>query len=175
MLGAADKMTFWQKLFSFDGRLGRQDFWMATLAIWAVNIVMLVVLLTAGWGTIIALAAQADTIDKEDGAAALRVMAPLIPLFGVWILLQLALIWPQLAVCAKRLHDRGQSAQWLLMYVCAYAVNFIPILGLFLSIPIGFGLRIWWLVNLGCLEGTPGPNRYGDSPDPRFEAEQAFA
>lgn len=168
-------MNFAQKLFSFDGRMGRQDFWMTTLTIWAVNIVMFVVLLTVGWGTIVALAAQANTIDKEDGVAVLRAMAPLIPVFGGWFLLQLALIWPQLAVCAKRLHDRDQSAMWLLLYVGANVVILIPIIGLFLAIPFGFGLRIWWLVNLGCLEGTLGPNRYGESPDPRFGPDQAFA
>jgi len=168
-------MTFLQKLFSFDGRMGRQDFWMTTLMIWAVNVVLFVVLLTAGWGTIIALATQAETLDRQDGAAALRLIAPLIPLLGVWFLLQLALIWPQLAICAKRLHDRDQSALWLLMYVGAYVLNFIPIIGILLTLPVGFGLRIWWLVNLGCLEGTPGPNQYGQSPDPRFGPEQAFA
>ncbi len=168
-------MTFWQKLFSFEGRIGRQDFWMATLSIWAVNIVMAIVLVTLSFGTIVALAAQADALDREDTTAALRVMAPLFPLIGLWFLLQLALIWPQLAICAKRLHDRDQPALWLLMYVGANVLTLIPILGIFLAIPVGLGLRIWWLVNLGCLEGTPGPNRYGESPDPRFGPEQAFA
>ena len=50
------------------------------------------------------------------------------------------------AVAVKRYHDRDKSGWWIL-------ILFIPIIGL-----------IWYIVELGFLPGTPGPNRYG--PDP---------
>ena len=167
-------MTFAEELFSFEGRMGRQDFWVTTLTIWGINIAVGIVLTIVGWGAVIALATQADKFDRTDGAEALRAMAPLFPLLGIWILLQLALIWPQLAICAKRLHDRGQSGLWLLMYVGIHVLPLVPILGILLYFPASFALFVWWLVNLGCLEGTPGPNQYGESLDPRW-TEQAFA
>ena len=58
----------------------------------------------------------------------------------------LVLLIPSLAVAVKRYHDRNKSGWWIL-------IVFIPIVGL-----------IWYIVELGFLPGTPGPNRYG--PDP---------
>ena len=58
----------------------------------------------------------------------------------------LVLLIPSLAVAVKRYHDRNKSGWWIL-------IVFIPIIGL-----------IWYIVELGFLPGTPGPNRYG--PDP---------
>jgi uncharacterized membrane protein YhaH (DUF805 family) len=58
----------------------------------------------------------------------------------------LVLLIPSLAVAVKRYHDRDKSGWWIL-------IVFIPIIGL-----------VWYIVELGFLPGTPGPNRYG--PDP---------
>lgn len=67
--------------------------------------------------------------------------------FGVvGIIFTLAAIYPALALYAKRWHDRDKSGWWTLIIL-------IPIIG-----------PIWLLVELGALEGTRGPNRYG--PDP---------
>jgi len=49
-------------------------------------------------------------------------------------------------LCIKRSHDRDKSGWFVL-------VAFIPIVG-----------ALWLLVELGFLQGTPGPNRFG--PDP---------
>ena len=68
---------------------------------------------------------------------------------STWLLslvVGLVLLWPGLAVGVKRCHDRGKSGWWLLLL-------FIPLIGF-----------IWWLIDLGMLEGTPGPNAYGPSP-----------
>ena len=61
-------------------------------------------------------------------------------------MIALAILYPSLAVAAKRFHDRDKSGWWIL-------ILFIPIIGF-----------IWYLVELGFLPGTPGPNRFG--PDP---------
>ncbi len=55
-------------------------------------------------------------------------------------------IIPSIAVTVRRLHDQDKSG-WF------YLFSFIPYIG-------GFVLLIFM-----CIEGTPGPNRYG--PDPK--------
>ena len=66
---------------------------------------------------------------------------------GLMILVLIpVLIWVELAMTAKRWHDRGKPAVMLL-------ILFIPLVG-----------GIWTLVECGFLDGTPGPNQYGPSP-----------
>ena len=55
------------------------------------------------------------------------------------------LLWPSLAVQAKRWHDINKSA-WFILF------NLIP-----------FGVIVTFLVN-ALLPGTNGPNRFGDDP-----------
>jgi uncharacterized membrane protein YhaH (DUF805 family) len=64
----------------------------------------------------------------------------------IWIIIMLALTYATLAVWAKRWHDRDKSGWWSLIVL-------VPFIG-----------AVWILVELGCLPGTVGPNRYG--PDP---------
>ena len=63
-----------------------------------------------------------------------------------YLITLLVLAWIELAVSAKRWHDRNKSAVWILF-------SFIPIIG-----------QIWALVELGFIKGTKGHNRFG--PDP---------
>jgi uncharacterized membrane protein YhaH (DUF805 family) len=58
----------------------------------------------------------------------------------------LAALWPTLAIEIKRCHDRDRSGWYLL-------ISLIPIIG-----------AIWLFVELGCLRGTIGSDRFG--PDP---------
>ena len=58
----------------------------------------------------------------------------------------LLLLWPFLALSAKRRHDRGKSAWWVL-------VALIPVVG-----------WLWLLVENGMLPGPPDTNRYGAPP-----------
>ena len=69
----------------------------------------------------------------------------LIILIALLALAYLALIVPSLAVMVRRLHDRDMSG-WLIL------ISFIPLGGIVLLVFM-------------CIEGTPGPNRYG--PDPK--------
>jgi uncharacterized membrane protein YhaH (DUF805 family) len=61
-------------------------------------------------------------------------------------LVNLLLVWPLVALSAKRWHDRGKSAWWVL-------VALIPGIG-----------WLWLLIENGMLRGEAGPNRYGDAP-----------
>ncbi|KAB7770824.1 DUF805 domain-containing protein [Xanthomonas maliensis] len=66
-------------------------------------------------------------------------------LFAVLMLFVLALIVPSIAVQVRRFHDQGKSG-WF------WLINLVPYVG---------GLIV--LVFM-CLEGTSGPNAYGEDP-----------
>jgi len=53
------------------------------------------------------------------------------------------LLWPAVAVSAKRWHDRDRSAWWVL-------VALVPLVG-----------WLWMLIDNGFVRGSAGPNRYG--------------
>lgn len=58
----------------------------------------------------------------------------------------LLLVWPFVAVSAKRWHDRDKSGWWVL-------VALIPLVG-----------WLWLMIENGFRRGTPGPNRHGPAP-----------
>ncbi len=79
-----------------------------------------------------------------------------------------------LAVSSRRLHDRGKSAWWLVVFYLfplaavqvasqvfrgdppnpAYGYSMLPVLA----------VVIWGFVEFGVLAGNPGPNRFGADP-----------
>lgn len=110
-------------LFSLRGRATRSQYWLRfTLPMWIISIFLMFIDMAAG------------TMDYGTGLGLLS------GIFG------LAVLWPSIAVTAKRLHDRDKSGWWMLMLLIPF---------------IGF---IWFLIVVGCLRGTRGPNRFG--PDP---------
>ena len=86
-------------LFSFQGRIGRQDWW-----------VFAVLVIGFGGGIV------AGVIDTMMGYR-----TPENPI-GPGIIVNLLLIWPSLALTVKRWHDRDKSGWWVL-------INLIPIIG----------------------------------------------
>jgi len=60
--------------------------------------------------------------------------------------LVLVFLWPKIAISVKRWHDRNKSGWWVF-------INLVPIVG-----------PIWALIEQGFLQGTEGPNDYGDDP-----------
>ncbi|RED16206.1 DUF805 domain-containing protein [Parasphingopyxis lamellibrachiae] len=75
----------------------------------------------------------------------------LVPLYLVLFIGCMALLVPTLAVAVRRFHDQDKSG-WMIL------LALIPFVG-----------GIIFLVFM-CLEGTPGPNRYG--PDPVDDRER---
>jgi uncharacterized membrane protein YhaH (DUF805 family) len=74
-----------------------------------------------------------------------------------------------LALNAKRLHDRDKSAWWLLVFyamptILSTAADRMEDAQFILLHVVSFGIGVWYFIELGCLRGTVGPNRYG--PDP---------
>lgn len=148
-------MPLSQLLFSFQGRINRKPWWLASLAVGAVAIVVVVAIIIAAGGAIL----------SDDPMAAVGALGGLIV---VVIVLLVPLIWIGLALGAKRLHDRNKSAWWLVVFYLVPAVldgigNHLEGAGFILSIG-AFAISIWGLIELGFLRGTVGPNQYG--PDP---------
>lgn len=75
-------------------------------------------------------------------------------LFALYGLVMLGLLIPSVAVAIRRLHDTNRSAWWIL-------IALLPILGALVLI-------VFYL-----LDGTPGPNRFGEDPKGRSMAAAA--
>ena len=127
-------MDLTQLLFGFQGRIGRQQWWLATLGIYAVIIVLAMVL-----GLILPEGTFAEDTSPTDSPAT-------IALSVIAIVAYVVIIWSGLALAAKRWHDRDKSAWWIL-------INFVPFVG-----------GIWALIENGFLKGTEGSNRFGSDP-----------
>jgi uncharacterized membrane protein YhaH (DUF805 family) len=114
-------------LFSFHGRIPRSVYWAAVIVAWLALIAVAVI------ASVLFPALDADT----GAVVGLLFIPPYV-----------AYVWVNLALQAKRWHDRDKSAWWILM-------GMVPVLG-----------PIVVFVEVGCLRGTPGRNRYGDDPTP---------
>ena len=141
-------MSMTQLLFSFHGFLNRKPYWTIVIATAVVFILLLLLALA---------------MIREYGLEFLLVT------IAILVILYVPLIWIGLALGAKRLHDRDKSAWWLLVFYAAPGIlstagNRMEEVGFIILHIISFGISVWAFVELGCLRGTPGPNRYG--PDP---------
>jgi uncharacterized membrane protein YhaH (DUF805 family) len=139
-------------LFSFAGRISRTQWWIGSLVIVAyVLVVALIEIAIFGLGP-----SKASTAGRIEGL----------------FLFDLVRLYASFCIAAKRFQDRGKPALCAQVTVgvwLAYSVlNLIGVAGLNL-IGYGFsvimtGIMVWFTVELGCLRGTVGPNKYG--PDP---------
>ncbi|EKO3426058.1 DUF805 domain-containing protein [Vibrio fluvialis] len=141
-------MSYQTLLFSFQGRIRRQTYWIWNVCYY-LAIVSVIVLLNR-W---------------------LPGLAPyVLPLFMLLILV------PDLAVTAKRWHDRDKSSWWLLLNV--------PLVIGRMTVPMGeasmtttpnlldTGISLaallcgsWILIECGFLAGSDGDNRFGKAPE----------
>jgi uncharacterized membrane protein YhaH (DUF805 family) len=150
----------WRWLFfSFQGRINRSTYWLAMLVYLLVGICFAVL----DWAL--------------NGLGILQVrFGQIAALQAVQIALDLALWLSCLSVIAKRLHDRDRSSWWLLMLYLApvAAALFVGLAGATASdlaelvgrlcILAALAFSVWFFVELGCLPGTRGYNRYGRDP-----------
>lgn len=129
-------MNFWGLFFSFNGRVGRLAYWLGSISL------SVFVLLMQGVIKLIELQmTNVESISDPHARLTSSVFWLVITLCVIAVLL--VCIWASLAVPAKRWHDRGKSAWWVL-------IGLVPIIG-----------WVWTLVECGCLPGTPGGNRFG--------------
>jgi uncharacterized membrane protein YhaH (DUF805 family) len=141
-------MSMTQLLFSFQGRLNRKPYWMTAIVTMLIIIVLLLFALIL-------------IREHRFEFAGLTLV--------LLVILYIPLIWIGLAIGAKRLHDRDKSAWWLLVFYAAPGIlstagNRMEEVGFIILHIISFAISVWAFVELGCLRGTPGANRYG--PDP---------
>jgi uncharacterized membrane protein YhaH (DUF805 family) len=153
-------MDFRYLYTSFEGRINRKPYWIASLILVAAVIVLSLVIVTP-----------------------ITLMSPGLGFF-ISFLIWLALLYPVVALGVKRLHDRGKSGQLMAVFLApSIIVQLGDLLGItgseqvvggetvylpnmlgWLLIAVSLGVAIWALVELGILKGTTGPNAYG--PDP---------
>ena len=167
-------MSLKEKLFRFEGRLRRLDWWALTILLGLAST------LFSETVALLVLGPDQSMFFGGTDTAIIRLEHPA----GMWVSFATALpfLWPSLALAAKRAHDRNKSARlamWLTVasYVAALAPpgaftfagqlfdRGVWIAGLFLVIGAAGTLgALYLLVVLGFLDGTPGPNRFGPSP-----------
>ena len=143
-------------MFGFQGRINRGKYWLTLLLfpLW-----WLVLLMFAFW-------AVAQNFDRDSTVAWVLALLPVL-LFGVPILV--LTVWSSAAVAIKRLHDRDKSGWWLVAFyvvpsVLGKVTDFTSnIVGTIVG-SVAVAISIWAFVELACLKGTSGSNRFG--PDP---------
>jgi uncharacterized membrane protein YhaH (DUF805 family) len=148
-------MNFAHLYTSFDGRINRAKYWLATIIL---IVIVLIIMFAIGF-------ALGMSLDPEDTKFKLVVLV-----------FQLIFLYPSAAVMVKRLHDRnrpGYFAAFMLVPVAIKAVTdafgvtgdleHLNVLDHVLNFTT-LGVGIWFFIELGCLRGTIGDNQYG--PDP---------
>jgi uncharacterized membrane protein YhaH (DUF805 family) len=127
-------------LFSFEGRIPRKTAWGIMFILWVISLPKTIY----DWNKA---APMRDFISGSGITLAELEEASKWGAFdSIWLIITLPLLWIGLATAAKRLHDRDKSFWWCL-------VGIIPVLG-----------GIWVFIQLYCLRGTDGPNRFGSDP-----------
>ncbi|HWM32036.1 MAG TPA: DUF805 domain-containing protein [Methyloceanibacter sp.] len=149
-------MNFVDLFLSTDGRINRLRFWIGTLILAAISTAaMMLILATAGPTT-----------------------------SGVMlsVLVAFALAYSSYALMAKRFQDRDKPGTLALIgIVPTFVVNLLytfrvldPVepsaVSRFLDVILVI-VALWILVELGCLKGTQGPNRYGLDPLGQSQAD----
>ena len=131
---------------SFKGRVNRAPWWLVQLVILVFTIAI----------------SFTGSVSEE-----LRGFLIFLGLFSI------PLLWVNLALSTRRLHDRDKSGSWLVIFyalpwvlagIANHAVaDHTGALYFSFYLP-SLALYIWGLVELGFLRGMTGPNQYG--PDP---------
>ncbi len=163
-------------LFSFSGRINRAKLWLFLLiAIGACIVYAVLFAVLVGF--------SAFTAQANNGNGLLAAGGSLLFMGLVGFVLDIALFIASLAVTTKRLHDRNKGAIWLIPFIFVptvlntyyyatvftrYGLNHMaeananPVL--MVCSLAALVLWLWAFVELYCLRGTVGDNRYG--PDP---------
>lgn len=161
----------------FSGRAQRKEFWM-----WVLFLIVVTVVLSILDG-VLGLTPRPPVAPEQLGvmpnAAHFGGFRGAGLLTGVF---SLAVFLPNLAVQIRRLHDINRRGWWLLLPVLPYAVGFGIVIAGSLSAfsqkqPVSIGLMgiggLFMIAGLACvilllvwfcLDGTRGPNRFGEDP-----------
>lgn len=148
-------------LFSFNGRIGRGQYWLGSIGL---NIVYFMFVFASN--------AVVGPVPMKADPSALLVSSLLL------LVTSAVATWSGLAIQVKRFHDRGQSG-WLaalpLLPIALIVWTLLdgilngqaPISVVSAIIPLillMFAIGLFFFINLGCLPGTDGPNKYDGGP-----------
>jgi len=168
-------MDWKNHLFSFQGRINRAKIWLYILIVIGAEILYFalfwLLIGASGMGLLTGLASPGAAV--AGGVSGILAIALSCVFF-------VAVIWTGFAVAVKRLHDRNKSGWWVLLFyfvpplldVAAFATaptgadgepGELTALGGVLALA-GVAIVIWAFVELYCLRGTVGDNRFGQDP-----------
>lgn len=151
----------------FGGRSRRMEFWMFAVLQFLIGLVFVALFILLGGG-LMALAGS-------DPTSALAAGGAVIGLAILYILVSLVLLIPALAVAVRRLHDSNRSGWWLWLFWGPYLLSLLTstaessVLAGLLGLALMAGSIV--LLVFYFLDGTPGPNRYGEDPKGRGTAD----
>ena len=171
-------------LFSFEGRISRASYWLAGLIIvcWMVFLAALMLAVAKfldgatpasfgfSVGDIFGLfdpATWRSAIDRlgSGDLTAATLVPKLFCVIGTPLFL-----WVYAATSIKRLHDRNKGARWMVAFFVIPGLHdrFVDRLAdsdpmALLGLVVGV-LTLWGFVEMLCLGGTRGPNRFGGDP-----------
>ncbi len=170
-----------RKSFVLRGRAPRIEYWSFVLfstLITTVLITIMQVALVAMLPTEAVTALESPETANELDALPSTAMTAMLVMGGVYFLVNLAVMVPQLTVTVRRMHDAGYSGKWLLLYallcvICIWGavslegsdgnMQTITFVGILLSFLLIFALFIFFFI-LTLLDSNRGPNKYGPSP-----------
>jgi uncharacterized membrane protein YhaH (DUF805 family) len=148
----------WDFFFGFEGRINRARCW----RVMALNFVCLMIFMM-----VVPLSIGGSFYNSDPKWAMPLTLALLCGTMGPILIVSM---WCFAAISIKRLHDRNKSAWWMVLFFV------VPSLldklwdwldhptAAFIVSAIGFGLSVWCFVEIFCLRGTRGPNRFGSDP-----------
>lgn len=146
-----------KKHFSFRGRIGRRHYWVSTL--------LYVLAFIVGIGVMITLAAL--NYNPPDDTITARTIVGFV-LLGIAMIGFIFAISIGLASSGvRRLHDRGKSGYWLMLY---YLLPWMMVKNAYWDIvgAIICGLAavivMWAMIDLGILRGENRSNAFGSNP-----------
>jgi uncharacterized membrane protein YhaH (DUF805 family) len=128
-----------KRYIDFSGRSQRKEFWMFVLLQVILLVIASFVDVALGYGKV---DSYAQATEGYSAGFAVNSSGPAVIIVG------LALLIPAIAVAVRRLHDTDRSGWWLLF-------GLVPLVGAIT------------LIVFYCLEGTAGPNRFGEDPKGR--------
>jgi uncharacterized membrane protein YhaH (DUF805 family) len=176
-------MNWGSYFFSFQGRINRAKLWLFIPIVIGIYIVYFM-LFSVLFGTSIVAMMKGGPAGLAAGGASIG--AGMI----LTCILFLVILVASLALAVKRLHDRNKGAIWLLVFWLLPAVlNGIVLVNRFAAMSaetgamppvnpamsllslVALAITVWAFVELYCLRGTMGSNRFG--PDPLATPQSA--
>lgn len=124
-------------LLSYEGRINRAKVWLSLLYYIAAGVIA-AVLLSVLWQIIPGEVGEDGGFNVEG----VRALPYIVIGFGTFAFY----VWSGICIGIKRYHDRNKSGWWIL-------IQLVPIIG-----------ALWYFIEVFCLRGTVGDNRFG--PDP---------